>query len=256
MKHIIPPYIRKHGSVFIEDFLIAGITIGVFILTVQPHLKPFVPLLFIICALVFVGWYCLHRLRIVSTRVHTGKLLTFAVVVMVLLWIGMTGWFFSPYFYFLYVLCVSLVFIFQGSVAFSFVLVLIGVLLPQIGSTDIQFDTLSLVALLIIVPLTYYLRKEYLLLIQKDKKILILQKENKVYKGIVDEVLSNKIHKSSVEIRQPISDIKQLALYLKKYTPKDKQKYIDRIIESSHEALGKLREFEENTTGNKMRKTP
>lgn len=180
-------------------------------------------------------------------------LMIYAVMVLVLLWVGVTGWFISPFFYLLYLLGIALAFLFSPLASFAYVLVLTLVFLPNVGSIDLSLDIAQLISLFSIIPLTHVLRSEYLKLRESEKKILILQDEKKPYKTSAEEVLSNKMSRFGVTLREPISDIRQLALFAKKLKEEaEREKNRTRIVSLAEKALRRLREFEEETTGTKL----
>lgn len=246
----------KNLEILLEDILVAIATLAIFIFTSNEALRVYVPLVSLFFVFIFVLVFCLHHFKIFRFKTDALKIVGYFFIALALLWVGSTGWFFSPFFYFLYVASIAMAFLYRSSIATSFVLVLIGILLPQIGSFDINYDILSLCLLLLVIPLSYILRKQYLNSKEKEKKILILQQEKSVYKNKVEEVLSNKIHKIGADIREPLNDIKQLSYVLEKHTPKDKKTYIHRITASAQKALDKLNSFEQEATGNTFRKTP
>lgn len=92
---------------------------------------------------------------------------------------------------------------------------------------------------------------------EKEKKILILETENKLYGGKVEELLRNVVTKVSVDLREPLNDIRQLAIYSPKLsTTKERDEYRKRIVKSSEKALQILKGFEEETTGRKLLRNP
>jgi hypothetical protein len=113
-------------------------------------------------------------------------------------------------------------------------------------------------SLLTTIPLSLYLRKEYLRLKQTEKKILVLEKEKEEsYQDIIQEVLANKVNNFSVDMRQPINDTKQLAFYIQKHHKNQElSESLNKIIFSSEEALKILSDFEAGTTGKKILATP
>ncbi len=167
----------------------------------------------------------------------------------------MTGWYFSPFFNWLYLLAIAMSFLYDPEISAIFVLVLVGLFLPNIGAIDIMLDMLFIASLVFIIPLTYFLRREYLKLKENEKKILILEKEREHYKDKVEEVLANKMIRFAVELREPINDIKQIAYFMEETGHLDKAKN-EKIIKLAERSINELRQFEETTTGKKNVKTP
>ncbi|OGD62087.1 hypothetical protein A2160_04615 [Candidatus Beckwithbacteria bacterium RBG_13_42_9] len=134
--------------------------------------------------------------------------------------IATTGWFFSPFFFCLYLLGILLAFVFSPAVSLTYSITLVLLFSFNIGEVDLTYDFLVVLSLLMIFPLSLYLRKEYL------------------------RLKLGKVSSFVVNLRQPINDTKQLAYQLNKTGAKDKEKTVERIIASSEEALRILKEFE------------
>lgn len=81
--------------------------------------------------------------------------------VMVLLLIGATGWFVSPFFFLLYLLLVYVGFLYRPSAAFSLLAGLLGIFVFSVGRVDTAFDSMTLASLLLVIPLVAYMRKKY-----------------------------------------------------------------------------------------------
>jgi hypothetical protein len=145
-----------------------------------------------------------------KTVLSTYMLIIF---VAMLFWVGVTGWFFSPFFYLLYLLAIVLSFILSPFATLLFVITLVGLFSPNIGSIDITLDFITIMSLFSIVPITYFLQKEYLYLRQQEKKVLILEEETQDLRNKVDEVLRNRVIKFAVNVRQPVNDMKQMAIF-------------------------------------------
>jgi predicted membrane protein len=133
-----------------------------------------------------------------------------------LLLVASTGWIVSPFFFTLYLLAILLGFTFTPSTSVAFILTLAGLFSFDIGTIDIAYDYLTILSLLTVIPLTFYLRKEYLRLKETEKEILVIRKDEKVYQNKVEDLLANKVNDFAVNLRQPINDTKQLAFPLKK----------------------------------------
>src|SRR3989338_11684736 len=96
----------------------------------------------------------------------------------ILLLVGGTGWFLSPFFFLLYLLPMYLGFLYVPSVAFGFLAALLIIFSFSVGDeVNLSFDIMTLLSLLLVIPLVIYLRKKFLILKQTDKDILILEEE-------------------------------------------------------------------------------
>ncbi|MBI2074609.1 MAG: hypothetical protein HYT83_02090 [Candidatus Levybacteria bacterium] len=227
------------------------ITILVYFLTKNPltgNLKLQFTLLSIIALLVF-GYFLKKKGLSVIQNVEFNYLLTVAVLFL----IASTGWFFSPFFFVLYLWAIFLAFIFSPTASLGFIITLVILFSFNIGQVDLAYDFMIVLSLLTTIPLSLYLRKEYLRLKESEKEILVLQKQKENFNSIVEEVLANKISSIAANLRQPINDIKQLAFRMGDI--KEKQKLEtdrERILASSEEALRVLKEFEEQSTGKKL----
>ena len=203
-----------------------------------------------IIALLGFGYFLKKKGLFVIQNVIFNYLLTVAVLFL----IASTGWFFSPFFFVLYLWAIFLAFIFSPPVSLSFIITLIILFSFNIGEVDLAYDFLIVLSLLTTIPLSLYLRKEYLRLKESEKEILVLQKEKENnINSTVEEILANKINNVAVNLRQPVNDIKQLAFRMGDI--KEKQKLEtdrERILASSEEALRVLKEFEEESTGKKL----
>ena len=258
------PTIQKNLSSRFQSMLEAGIlgllALVIYIFTIADDTRIYaLPTLAIILVLVGIVYFFHLRSKNQKSNLHeqrTFRILIFACVSAVLLWVGTTGWFVSPFFYLLYLVAISLAFLFNTSVAFSFILVVVAILLPQISGVKTQIDIVSLISLLLVVPLAYYLRREYIKRIEREKKILVLEKEHKVLQTKVEEVLANKVVNLGAQLREPINDIRQIALYAEKNGGPRDVKDFDKIIISTGKAFDVLKGFEEETTGKILVRTP
>lgn len=183
-------------------------------------------------------------------------LMTYLVISFVMILVGATGWYFSPFFSWVYIVAIALGFLFDPIISTFFVGGFALILSPNIGSIDFTLDILTLISLLSIIPLTSILRHEYLKLKENEKKILIMENEHERYKSALEQVLANKVSKIAVDVREPINDIRQLA-YIAKGDPKKRQvKDDEKIIELTDRTINLLKKFEEEATGKRLKKTP
>ena len=143
------------------------------------------------------------------------------------------------------------------AVSAGFIATLVGLFSFNIGEVDLAYDFLIVLSLLLIIPLSIYLRKQFLKLKEAQKDILVLNSDQKrEFQNKLEEVLANKVNNFAVEIRQPINDIKQLSYKLEaSQTKEDFEERKKRIIASSEGALRMLKDFEEEATGKKLLST-
>lgn len=243
----------------IEGVILALLTLVIYLFTINPLTRDYSVYALVGCLVLALGVYVVslkkndERHFLVHGKIL--KILLFTLVTAILLWVGNTGWILSPFFYLLYIVGISLAFLFSTSVSFSFVLVLVAILLPNLGEVRSDFDIVTVLSLLLIIPLSYFLSDTYLKVKEKEKKILILEHEKRTYKSKVEELLENKITRIGAELREPINDIKQLGLYYSQIeTKKDQEEYRKRIVLSSERALRLLDSFEKETTGRGVKK--
>lgn len=245
----------------IESIILALLVLVIYLFTINPLTKTYAIYALLISLVFFSLLYLvsLKRHHHLDWRIHerTLRILVFAFATAILLWVGNTGWAFSPFFYLLYILGLALGFLFNTSAAFSFVIVLVAVLLPQIGNINTHFDYVTVLSLFLIVPLSYFLSHAFLKVKEKEKKILILEHEKKNFQDTVEELLNNKVIKFAADLREPVNDVRQLALYVpKKQTEETLAENRKKIVASSEKALALIAEFEEDTTGRKLLKSP
>lgn len=242
---------------FVEGSIMGLLALVIYLFTINDQTRVFALPVLALCLLLIVGVYIftLHSKSDMHQK-KTFQILLFACVSAILLWVGTTGWFLSPFFYLLYLVAVSLAFLFNTSAAFSFILVLVAILVPQIGGVNTNLNIFSLLSLLLIIPLSYFLRREYILRIEKEKKILILEKTHKTSETEVEKILANKITDLGARMREPINDIRQIALFAEKNGAPRDEKDFAKIVISTSRAFDLLDAFEEESTGRKLLKTP
>lgn len=228
--------------------IISALTFAIFVLTKNPITEPFklqMALLSILCVIIY-GF----MLKKKGSEASSSKSFIYLVTATNLFLVGATGWFFSPFFFTLYLMTIILSFLFSPVVSFAFVGTLIALFSVNIGEVDLAYDFLIVLSLLTAIPLSWYLRREYLKLKQGKKDILILE-EHKKYESKVEEVLANKINNMAVELRQPVNDVKLMA-----YRLAEGVKGRDRMITASEEALRVIKKFEGEATGKTPLSTP
>lgn len=236
---------------FSPGVIVALLTLVIFILTKNSLTADLKLQMAIVSLLVLIG-YSIYA-RKASLRLSSDQTFIYLTVTFLLFLVGSTGWFFSPFFFFLYLTTIFLAFIFSSQASLGFVGMLIVLFSFNIGEVDITYDFLVVLSLLTTIPLSMYLRKEYLKLKQGKKDILILEDEKKEHANKVEEVLANKVNNFAVRVREPVNDTKLLAYRLHTVTTEaQRRQYEERIINASEEALRVIKEFEEETTGKKL----
>lgn len=245
---------------FLEGSIMGLLALVIYLFTINEQTRVYAlpVLLFCLVLILAIYFFKMHG-EVKRTDIHqkrTFQILLFACVSAILLWVGTTGWFVSPFFYLLYLVAVSLAFLFNSSAALSFILVLVAILLPQIGSVNTNINIFSLLSLLFIIPLSFFLRKEYVKRIEHEKKILVLEKAYKSSDSNVDKVLANKITNLGAQMRESINDIRQIALFAQKNGAPRDEKDFTKIVISTARAFELLDSFEEEATGRKQLKTP
>ena len=238
----------------ISAIVVSFATAFVYLMTILPATKIYVSRFFIFYFLFTLGGVIYYQgAHKHKTPTHTTNQFVFLLSITALLWVGITGWYFSPFFYLLYLIGVLYAFIFSPFVTLAFVSMLCLLFLPNVGSIDLSFDIVTLLSLFSMVPLRFYLQREYLRLKESEKKVLILERENQKYKNKVEEVLANRITRVAVDLKQPVNDIKQTLSFLRKTetTPKT-VKYLKKMQGLVENALIQLETFETSTTGRKL----
>ncbi len=243
-------------AIFKPYIIIPLLTLAVYFLTKISPLS-FLKLHFTLLSFLALIAYAFFLKKKAIDRIE-NQVFVYLLIASVLFLVASTGWFFSPFFFVLYLLSIFLAFIFSPSVLIAFVALLVVLFSFNIGEVDLAYDFMIVLSLLTTIPLSLYLRKEYLHLREAEKKILVLEKDKEEnYKDIIQEVLANKVNNFSVDMRQPINDTKQLAFYIQKHHKNQElNESLEKIIFSSEEALKILSDFEAGTTGKKNLSTP
>ncbi len=185
-----------------------------------------------------------QRITLVMAIIHTS---------LVLALVGATAWLFSPFFFLIYLTSLYLGFLFTPAIAFSFLASLLLIFSSSVGEINLSFDMLVLLSLLLTIPLIVYLRRKYLILRQTTKDILILEDESGIKDaGTITRLLSNRITSLGVNVRQPLTFIKQAATVLLEEDIGEKEgtKYLKRIRATAAETLDMIRLFEGKTSAN------
>jgi len=231
------------------------LTVLIFALTKNTFTKSFVLQMTLVSLMVLLFYAYLAKKK--GKVVWETKAIIFLITTFVLFLVASTGWFFSPFFFSLYLLGIVLAFVMSPAVSAGFIATLVGLFSFNIGEVDLAYDFLIVLSLLLIIPLSIYLRKQFLKLKEAQKDILVLNSDQKrEFQNKLEEVLANKVNNFAVEIRQPINDIKQLSYKLEaSQTKEDFEERKKRIIASSEGALRMLKDFEEEATGKKLLST-
>jgi hypothetical protein len=192
-----------------------------------------------------------------SERFQLSKTIIHGLVILLL--VGGTGWFLSPFFFLLYLMPMYLGFLYVPAVSFGFLAALLLVFTSSLGEVDLAFDIMTLLSLLIAIPLIIYLRKKYLVLRQSTKDILILQDDSGIKDAdTITKLLSNRVTNLGVTVRQPLTFIKQAATLLLDHdlSAHEAATYIKRIKTTAAETLDHVRKFEGDTSSNEVLVNP
>ncbi len=227
----------------------------VFAWTSIPLLAPYTLFLSLVFLLVAIGVGLATQGNMGPRMMSVRSVL---MVMTVLLVVGATNWFFSPFFFLLYLVPLYLGFVRSTMVSFSFLVALLLMFSASVGEVDITYDFLILLSLLSVVPLVIFLRKRYLVIRQSKKDILILEKSPGGRRvDTISHLLSNRVTNLGVTIRQPITYIKQTAgLILEAETDSEEiTKYVKRIRMAAVEAIELVKSFEDDTSANVVLRT-
>lgn len=172
---------------------------------------------------------------------------------LVLALVGSSGWFFSPFFFALYLLAIGLGFLYTPVTAVAFTLALLALFVGSIGEVNPTADFLTLLSLLSVIPITIVLRRSFLLVQQEKRGILILEEEGGP-SGVtsLDAILTNTVNRVGILLRQPLTYLKQgLALLEEgKLTSRELPEVVSRMRRSTDELFTLVKEFESGTTKN------
>lgn len=173
-----------------------------------------------------------------------------------LILVGLSGWFYSPFFYALYLLIVALGFLYTAGVAIAFTITLffitafVGAASKEIKTAN---DFLALVSFLSVIPIVIALRRSYLLVQQEKRGILILESE-RGKSGItsLEDILSNRVNRIGILLRQPVTYLKQGLALLEggRLTRKELPEVLRRMRKATEELFTLVKEFERGTTKN------
>ncbi len=225
-----------------------GLTGAIYLFTTAAATKPYsLHLLILVISLM---------ISLVLFKKKQSNAIVFSFFAFILLVVGITGWFLSPFMYWLYLLTIFLTFLYSRLIATVFISLLILLFIPNVGPMDFSWDIMMMVSMFLIIPVSYLVRKEYLRLKESEKKILILEKEHGQLKDQVEELLANQITRLSARLREKIDDIRQIAYVARRKirvsADKDRER---KIITLSDELLKMVKEFEESATGKKLLKS-
>lgn len=205
----------------------------------------------LILPLILLAIFCIYWFLPIKRPSLTVLLSTLLVISL----ISATGWFFSPFFFALYLIAIGLGFIYTPGIAISFTLSLILLFTFSMTGERPTYDFLTLLSLLSVIPITIVLRKSFLLVQQEKKGILILEKEkNELGITSLDNILSNRINNIGATLRQPITYMKQAVSLLVsgKLSQEEVDEIMPRMQKSTEELFTLVKEFERETTNNKF----
>lgn len=175
----------------------------------------------------------------------------------ILVLVAITGWFNSPFAFLLYLLVIVQSFFFPAIVSIVQVIVLLGLVIfvPATGITS--RDYLLIMSLLGIIPVSFYLREQFLNFQEAENSILILKKNKKKYFDSVEKLVDNNIHRFGANLREKLTNIKLQAYKIDTASDISKKRQIEQeIINETQMALKLLKDFEEDTTGSRVIESP
>lgn len=172
---------------------------------------------------------------------------------LVLSLVGSTGWFFSPFFFALYLMGIGIGFLYTPMVAVAFTLALMTMFAFSVGEVNPTADFLTLLSLFSVIPITMALRKSFLLVQQERKGILILETDDKA-SGItsLDTILGNRVNRIGILLRQPLTYLRQAIALLNagKFSDREYTDALGRMERAVDESFTLVKEFERGATKN------
>lgn len=236
---------------FLYKISFSLIPLSVFILSRNTYTSTFNFYITLFLIMLAMGYAIVRHHKIFSIQ-RMGILLLLTVLYLV----ATSGWFFSPFFFLLYLSSIGIAFFYGHIASMIYTFTLVALFSLNIGEVDITYDFLVLLSLISVLPLNYALRKYFLSIKEEQKDILVLKKDGKqASKGNVADLLANKVNSMSAYLREDINDIKQLAYAAQKLKTKDDQdKNNERIRVSAEKALRLLNDFEQEVTGTTVKK--
>lgn len=249
------PYKTRSGSTIISLSATLAITTLAYIISAYQVIaivqyQVLFAFLFGLIFTIFIGQRVTKLEKITSIIIY---LLTGFIVMLV----ATTGWFRSPFAFTLYLLIIVQSFFFPAVVSIVQVtaLLLLVVFVPEIGSPNRDF--LLVMSLLGIIPVSFYLREQYLNFKEAQKAIVILKKSKKTYPDSVEELVDNHVHRFGAKLRETLTNIKLQAYKIDTATDLTKKKQVEHeIISETTRALKLVKDFEEDTTGSPVISNP
>lgn len=165
--------------------------------------------------------------------------------------VSVTGWFFSPFFFALYLLGIGLSFIYPFRVSVAYTLSLISIFLFS-GDVNGSFDIMLLLSLLSVIPISLALRRDFLRVQQDQKDILVLETGDDKNNTALANLLQNSVNRVGVNLRQPVTYLKQGLAVLEEddLSPKEAASMLKKMRGTVEEIFTIIREFEHGVTKN------
>lgn len=234
---------------------IIGISILVYVFTTHPFLAQFrFQILYVFLFALILTTFLVERTKTLSRNI---KVITLLLTSFVLSAVGATGWFQSPFAFTLYFLVVMIAFVYPPGVALTLVVMLFMFVLITLPHGDPTNNFLTVLSLLTIIPVTFYLREQFLRLKEAEKSILMLKKRTGPFSDEIDEMLSNIMTRFAAKLRGKLTTIKQLAHRTTTLTDTTKKKYTEKMLTALiDETIHELNRFEEETTNEKLLSSP
>jgi len=217
--------------------------IGFFLLS---SIKSLASLLYFVIVILFAT---LLLLKFIPKRTPQLAILIWALFVCAL--VSVTGWFFSPFFFALYLLGVGLAFVYPFRVSVAYTLSVIFIFLFS-GDVNGSFDIMILLSLLSVLPISLALRRDFLKVQQDQKDILVLETGDEKDNTALENLLKNTINRVGVNLRQPVTYLKQGLAELDEedLSPKEATTMLKKMRNTVEEIFTIIREFENNATKN------
>jgi len=175
----------------------------------------------------------------------------------IMMLVGSTGWFVSPFAFTLYLLIIVQSFYFPAIVPILQVCALLVIVVILPGIKSVSQDFMLVFSLLGSIPVSFYLREQYLNFKEAQNSIIILKKNRKNYSDSVEELVDNHIHRLSAKLRESLTNIKLQAYKIDTASDITQKRRIEhQILNETQLALKLIKDFEEDTTGTRVISSP
>lgn len=172
------------------------------------------------------------------------------VIIMMLILVQNTGWFFSPLLFLLYLATIVTVLLYSFWAGVFFLGSLAVLFFSYIDQNTPWYDYVRIAAFFTALPLSVVFSSEFLRLKESERKILILQQESVGVKGELERLKRNRLIWNDVLLRQSLATARNFALYWDSNSsglPPKLQRDLKRMGKKLDEALDNIKKFEEKT---------